>query len=329
MKPIPKEDIQSLERDILFQVLDFFEQYHITYFTSGGTTLGAVRHEGFIPWDDDIDLYIPRADYNRMLQLATNRTIGKNIRIYKPGDKNYIYPFAKACNTNTRLNEQNVRHREQDIGIFIDLFPLDKFYDDPVRRNLLILHSKWLNSLLASASDQVNLSRKGSLRRLAKDTLRTLQKPLAKAIGISKLTRRIDALGRHTAKADCHLVGDLVWCPAPLRGAPFKTRSATTLIYKNSTATICSCRRRISGSCMALPAGIWMKQEKPNDQNCCYPLLFWQAAGELFPVCGKLSAQCYHRFFAVYGRHTNPPAGEYAPAPHHLCGAATPRGRVL
>lgn len=212
MKPIPKEDIQSLERDILFQVLDFFEQYHITYFTSGGTTLGAVRHEGFIPWDDDIDLYIPRADYNRMLQLAANRTIGKNIRIYKPGDKNYIYPFAKACNTNTRLNEQNVRHREQDIGIFIDLFPLDKFYDDPVRRNLLILHSKWLNSLLASASDQVNLSRKGSLRRLAKDTLRTLQKPLAKAIGISRLTRRIDALGRHTAKADCHLVGDLVWC---------------------------------------------------------------------------------------------------------------------
>ena len=105
MKPIPKEDIQSLERDILFQVLDFFEQYHITYFTSGGTTLGAVRHEGFIPWDDDIDLYIPRADYNRMLQLATNRTIGKNIRIYKPGDKNYIYPFAKACNIHTRLFE--------------------------------------------------------------------------------------------------------------------------------------------------------------------------------------------------------------------------------
>ena len=105
-----------------------------------------------------------------------------------------------------------MRHREQDIGIFIDLFPLDKFYDNPVRRNLLILHSKWLNSLLASASDQVNLSRKGSLRRLAKDTLRTLQKPLAKAIGISRLTRRIDALGRHTAKADCHLVGDLVWC---------------------------------------------------------------------------------------------------------------------
>lgn len=212
MKPIPKEDIQSLERDILFHILDFFEQYHITYFTSGGTTLGAVRHKGFIPWDDDIDLYIPREDYNRMLQLATNRTIGKNIRIYKPGDKNYIYPFAKACNINTRLNEQNVRHREQDIGVFIDLFPLDKFYDDPVRRSLLILHSKWLNSLLASASDQVNLSRKGSLRRLAKDTLRTLQKPLAKAIGISKLTRRIDALGRHTAKADCHLVGDLVWC---------------------------------------------------------------------------------------------------------------------
>lgn len=205
-----------------------------------------------------------------------------------------------------------MRHREQDIGIFIDLFPLDKFYDNPVRRNLLILHSKWLNSLLASASDQVNLSRKGSLRRLAKDTLRTLQKPLAKAIGISRLTRRIDALGRHTAKADCHLVGDLVWCnggrdfyPAEhfAAGVPgtFEGRTIQNPIGYHSYlqklyGDYMQLRRRISGSCMALPAGIWMKQEKPNDQNCRYPLLFWQAAGELSPVCGKLSAQCYHRF---------------------------------
>ena len=69
MKPIPKEDIQSLERDILFQVLDFFEQYHITYFTSGGTTLGAVRHEGFIPWDDDIDISLMRDEYNELIRI--------------------------------------------------------------------------------------------------------------------------------------------------------------------------------------------------------------------------------------------------------------------
>lgn len=212
MKPIAKQDIQPLEKNILFQVLDFFEQNHIVYFTSGGTTLGAVRHGGFIPWDDDIDLYIPRPDYDRMLRLSQDKTIGDHIRIYRPGDANYIYPFAKACDTRTRLHEQNVRHREQDIGIFIDLFPLDKFYDAPWRRTLLILRSKWLNSLLASASDQVNLSRKGSLRYLAKSAWRTLQKPLAKAIGTERLTRRIDALGRRTAQADCHWVGDLVWC---------------------------------------------------------------------------------------------------------------------
>ena len=212
MRSIPKEDIQPLERDILFTVLDFFEQNHIAYFTSGGTTLGAVRHGGFIPWDDDIDLYIPRPDYNRLLALTEGKTIGDRIRIYRPGDTDYIYPFAKACNTATRLHEQNVRRRAQDIGIFIDLFPLDKFYNNPVRRGLLILRSKWLNSLLASASDQVNLSRKGSARWLAKETVRTLQKPLAKAIGIERLTRRFDHLGQKTAGANCHYVGDLVWC---------------------------------------------------------------------------------------------------------------------
>ena len=76
----------AAQLDFMCVIKQICEKYDIPYFAYYGTLLGTIQHKGFIPWDDDIDLYIPRADYNRMLQLATNRTIGKNIRMYKPGD---------------------------------------------------------------------------------------------------------------------------------------------------------------------------------------------------------------------------------------------------
>ena len=62
-------ELQLTELNILKELLPFFERNHITYFALGGTMLGAVRHQGFIPWDDDIDIGVPREDYERLLSL--------------------------------------------------------------------------------------------------------------------------------------------------------------------------------------------------------------------------------------------------------------------
>lgn len=212
MKKIEKNEIQPLEKDILFHLLDFFEENNIKYFTSGGTTLGSVRHGGFIPWDDDVDLFLPRKEYDRFLELSKGKLLGGYIEIKKPGDKNYIYPFAKACNKNTVIYEKCVSDRKYAIGIFVDIFPLDVVYNNSFKRALLILRSKNRRSMLESASSQINLSKKGSFKWLLKQSIRMLQKPLAKAIGVERLAKSIDNLAKKTNNRSEDLVGNIVWC---------------------------------------------------------------------------------------------------------------------
>ncbi len=209
-KKIKSEEIQGLELDVLTKVLNFFEENNINYFTSGGTTLGAVRHHGFIPWDDDIDLYVPRKDYDKMMSVSKEILIDGYISIKCPGDKNYIYPYAKACNEKTIIYEKNVSDKKYAIGIFIDIFPLDKHYNNKFKNLLLILRTRWYRSLLETASNQINLSKKGSYKRLLKQILRTLQKPLTKKWTVEKTAAYIDNMGRKMEKKNTNYLGNLV-----------------------------------------------------------------------------------------------------------------------
>ncbi len=209
-RKIQIDEIQGLELDVLVKLIDYFEKNNITYFTSGGTTLGSIRHNGFIPWDDDIDLYVPREDYDRMMKISDGVLIDGYISIKKPGDKNYIYQFAKACNENTVIYEQNVSDEKYAIGIFVDIFPLDKHYDSKIKNLFLIAKTKWYRSLLETASNQVNLSQKGSFRWIVKQTVRTLQKPLTKIWTVEKTAAYIDNIGRKMQNKNTHYLGDLV-----------------------------------------------------------------------------------------------------------------------
>ena len=101
----------------------------LTLFMSGGTLLGAVRHKGFIPWDDDIDMYLTRPDYDKLIEIF--RSNGNNGR-YKlcsyELQKKYSYTFAKLIDTTTLLLEKNADCGEE-LGLFIDIFPVDGLGD--------------------------------------------------------------------------------------------------------------------------------------------------------------------------------------------------------
>lgn len=112
--------------DTMKDFIAFCENYGLQYYACAGTCLGAIRHKGIIPWDDDIDVLMPRKDYNRFLDLKSNLN-GTSYEIVDPSNKGYYLPFAKFVNLNTTIYE--VTDYPFVLGIFIDVFPLDDVGD--------------------------------------------------------------------------------------------------------------------------------------------------------------------------------------------------------
>ena len=110
--------------DMLSWFHSFCEQHNLRYYIIDGTMLGAVRHAGFIPWDDDIDVGMPRKDYEKLRELSKNQSETRFLFEY-PSIENREYPYliAKLYDTQTTLIEKK-RHPIKR-GIYIDIFPLD------------------------------------------------------------------------------------------------------------------------------------------------------------------------------------------------------------
>lgn len=107
------------------------ERHGLRYYASGGTLLGAVRHKGFIPWDDDMDISMPRGDYNMFLSVASRELPDTMFLQTAQSDKDYYFAHAKIRMNHTtamkkaELGEQYRYHR----GVFIDIFPMDNVPD--------------------------------------------------------------------------------------------------------------------------------------------------------------------------------------------------------
>ena len=110
---------------ILSDFHDFCVENNLQYYAIGGTLLGAMRHHGFIPWDDDADVGMPREDFNRLCELLNGKKIKNQYLLESPlsPDKKYTFPYCKLYDTKTTLIE-NTRIKLVR-GVYIDIFPLD------------------------------------------------------------------------------------------------------------------------------------------------------------------------------------------------------------
>ena len=130
MKEIELEELHMIHLEMLKDIDAFCRTNDIRYSLGGGTLLGAIRHKGFIPWDDDVDIMMPRDDYDRFISTYNSKNSPfKCINYVKKKDVRYAKAWAKVHDTRTICKETqekaDLRH-----GVFIDVFPIDGLPED-------------------------------------------------------------------------------------------------------------------------------------------------------------------------------------------------------
>lgn len=123
MKEIGLEELKAIQLDILKDVHDFCVKNGINYYLGYGTLIGAIRHNGFIPWDDDIDICMPRTDYAKFMASYNNRKDTPFRFISMESDKRYSLPFGKVFHSGTEMRE--TMYSADVYGVYIDVFPID------------------------------------------------------------------------------------------------------------------------------------------------------------------------------------------------------------
>lgn len=132
------KELWAIQLDLLSQVVSLCDAYGIQYFLCGGTLLGAIRHKGYIPWDDDLDIMMTRNNYNKFCEIAAQKLKYPYFIQTEKTDPGCLYRFAKIRNSMTTGIENKPYYQNNkriNQGIFIDVFCLDKIPDDQVDRN--------------------------------------------------------------------------------------------------------------------------------------------------------------------------------------------------
>lgn len=158
----PLNDLQKAEIEILRSFIEICKKNNLKYYAVGGTCLGAIRHSGFIPWDDDIDVALPREHYERFMEIAqTSLPDYYFLQTFKT-DVEYPSCFAKIRDSRTTFIESSVKNLSINHGVYIDVFPLD-FYPEKGKRvfkfEMLLYKARFSTALSSVPSFKIRLLR--------------------------------------------------------------------------------------------------------------------------------------------------------------------------
>lgn len=201
------EVLKALQQEILSILDDFLlicEQNHLEYFGIAGTAIGAIRHKGFIPWDDDIDIAMPRRDFERFLKLVTKQMGDKYLVLNAKTCPQYPLMTTRLVKKGTVFIEEVMKDVDCPFGVFLDLYVLDNVSDHPFMYQFQSWSAWFVSKLMILRSiPKPTLMQRGMKARLIWSVCGAVNKGM-RALNISPewLRDKCEAACRHYEKKE-------------------------------------------------------------------------------------------------------------------------------
>lgn len=198
-------EIKQCEFDILLNFDLICKEHRLKYYLAGGTLLGAIRHKGFIPWDDDIDICMPRKDYLRFIEIFKNCCNNEHLSIKSNILNNFDAPFAKIVDNRTIVDN---KYSDENINkhLWIDILPVDGLPDDIEIVKKIYNQCDFYRKLLMLQDAKL-----GEGTTAIKKYCKYVLKPLACLYGKGKCIERIEELAAQYPYDECNYVGIITW----------------------------------------------------------------------------------------------------------------------
>ena len=208
MKQLTPREVQLGELEVLKKLAQICREQNLRYYLAYGTLLGAVRHQGFIPWDDDIDVMMPRHDYEKLLAYIAQHEeelYPLKLMNYRTS-KEYIYPISRLCDTRYYIDYQGAL--DYGLGLFVDIYPLDGCGNSPEEyRQICKKPKNWLAFSFQAGLEKFQKSSTGGWRT----PIKFLVYCYARMRGARYFSKKLDEYAVNFSYDDYKNVGCIVW----------------------------------------------------------------------------------------------------------------------
>lgn len=206
-KELTLKEIQQGELLILKKFKEICKKENLHYWLDYGTLIGAVRHRGFIPWDDDVDVSMFRSDYEKFLQFCrTHKEELLPLSLYHyTTKKDYIYPIARLVDTRYKVDYENTR--DYNLGLFMDIYPFDGCGNSQEEKNEILKKVRRFIPFVALNSLSKVLYNHGLINYVVKCIMRSF----AILVGQNRLLRHIDMTAQRLQDSNSKYVDHIIW----------------------------------------------------------------------------------------------------------------------
>lgn len=204
-KELSLEETQKGSFEVLKKIKKIFDTNGWKYYLTYGTLIGCIRHKGFIPWDDDIDIWVPRNDYEKFIQYCKeNKEELKPFELihYSNNDK-YIYPISRFSDTRFRIDYDNAK--DYGLGLFVDIYPLDGIDNNDKRFKKKIIG-------MERKIDFMGKTKYNASKPIIKSIFKHLYYLMVKNGNLNKTLEKIDKLSQKYDFNSSEYFNCVCWC---------------------------------------------------------------------------------------------------------------------